>query len=151
MKSPKDPLEAEKLAWMMLRRADEGGVEILLGPGKIVPDVVTEVLRLCKGKPILTWLELSKNRTEIESPEDIPYNELHKLSTYFGPVLHFKASFRDAARLWRYIDNELLSMRYPDLIDCTDEELAKRLEDFLPSDRSEHLRMRGISLEEATP
>ncbi|MEE9223150.1 MAG: hypothetical protein V3U51_00145 [Thermoplasmata archaeon] len=136
--------EVEKMKWMMMKRGDDGGVEITLGPGKIVPDVLTEILSRCQGKPVLGWLEMSKNTVEIESPEDIPYEELRKVSSYFGPVLHFKASLRDTIHLWRYIDSEELPEYAPELLEGDDEELAKELEDKLLLLETEPLRFKGL-------
>ncbi len=135
-----DPIEAEKVEWMMLKRGDEGGVEITLGPGKIVPDVVAQVMERCEGKPALAYLELSEDKMEIESPEDIPYEELRKLSSHFGPVLHFKTSIRDAAYLYRHIEKDLLSKQFPEILEGTDEEFASWLDTVLTSDRDEFLR-----------
>ncbi len=136
--------EAEKVDWMMLRRGDDGGAEILLGPGRIVPDVVSEVMSRCKGNPVLAFLEMSEDTMEIESHEDIPYEELRKLSSYLGPVLHFKTSVRDAAYLYRHLEKDQLAKHHPDKLEGTDEEFASWLDTVLTSDRDELLRRKGL-------
>ncbi len=135
--------EAEKVDWMMLKRGDDGRAEIMLGPGKIVPAVVAEVMERCEGKPALAYLELSEEmilsekKMEIESPEDIPYEELRKAR---GAVLRFKSSVRDAAYLYRHIEKDLLSKQFPEILEGTDEEFASWLDTALTSDRVEFLR-----------